>query len=654
MSNIFTKWKHLIPVEKSATGHQQLFEGGREWEDTYRDRWSFDKCVHSTHGVNCTGSCCWNIYVKNGLVAWENQEHNYPETSPDMPDFEPRGCPRGATFSWYLYNPHRIKYPYLRGELAALWREARKEHKTALEAWQSIANDPAKTKRYKEARGKGGFVRSSWDEVSELVASSLLHTAMKYGPDRNFAFAVIPAKSMLSYAAGARFMQLMGGASLSFYDWYADLPPASPQVWGDQTDVPESSDWFNAGYIMTWGSNVPLTRTPDAHFLVEARYKGTKVVSIAPDYAESTAVADTWISLKVGSDAAFAMAMGHVILNEYYWGEPAEFFTEYTRHYTDFPFLVQLHKRADGSYESGRFLNGKDMGRTDKHAEFKHYVIDELTGKLVVPNGTMGDRWDNEKKWNLREEDRDTGAKIVPQLSVFGQFDEVVEVEFPYFGNEREERVIRRMVPAKRVKTKAGEILVTTVYDLTLANYAVDRGLGGACASSYDEDVPYTPKWQEKYTGVPAETCIHTAREFADNAIKTQGKTMVIMGGGINHWFHADVVYRTILNLLLFTGSEGRNGGGWAHYVGQEKLRPAEGWARIMTATDWQAPPRLQNSTSFYYFATDQWRSDEVDMKDLVSPLTSPRYRHAADYNVMAARLGWLPSYPTFNKGVSS
>ena len=472
-----------------------------------------------------------------------------------MPDFEPRGCPRGATFSWYLYNPHRIKYPYLRGELAALWREARKEHKTALEAWQSIANDPAKTKRYKEARGKGGFVRSSWDEVSELVASSLLHTAMKYGPDRNFAFAVIPAKSMLSYAAGARFMQLMGGASLSFYDWYADLPPASPQVWGDQTDVPESSDWFNAGYIMTWGSNVPLTRTPDSHFLIEARYKGTKVVSIAPDYAESTAVADTWISLKVGSDAAFAMAMGHVILNEYYWGEPAEFFTEYTRHYTDFPFLVQLQKRADGSYESGRFLNGKDMGRKDKHAEFKYYVIDELTGRLVVPNGTMGDRWDNEKKWNLHEEDRDTGAKIVPQLSVLGQFDEVVEVEFPYFGNEREERVIRRMVPAKRIKTKDGEILVTTVYDLTLANYAVDRGLGGACASSYDEDVPYTPKWQEKYTGVPAETCIHTAREFADNAIKTKGKTMVIMGGGINHWYHADIVYRTILNLLLFTGS---------------------------------------------------------------------------------------------------
>lgn len=651
MSNIFKKLMYLVPKEHSDSGHQQLNEGGRDWEDTYRDRWSFDKCVHSTHGVNCTGSCSWNIYVKNGLVAWENQIHDYPETASDMPDFEPRGCPRGASFSWYLYSPHRIKYPYLRSELAELWREAKKNHQTVLEAWQSIANDPAKMKRYKEARGMGGFVRSTWEEASEIVAASMIHSAVKYGPDRNFGFSVIPAKSMLSYAAGLRFMQLMGGAGLSFYDWYADLPPASPQVWGEQTDVPESSDWYNAGYIITWGSNVPLTRTPDAHFLIEARYKGTKVVSIAPDYAESTTVADTWIPLKVGSDAAMAMAMGHVILNEYYWGEPADFFVEYTRKFTDFPFLVRLEPGKDGKYQATRFLNGQDMGRSDKHADFKHYVIDEKTGKLVVPNGTMGDRWDRKAKWNLKEEDSDTGEVIMPQLSVLASRDDVVEIELPYFGNEREHRTLLRAVPAKKIKTAKGEVLVTTVYDLTLANYAIDRGLGGEAASSYEDDVPYTPKWQEKYTGVPMETVIHTAREFADNSLKTKGRTMVIMGGGINHWFHADIIYRTILNLLLFVGAEGRNGGGWAHYVGQEKLRPVEGWARVMTGLDWKKPPRLQNSTSFYYFATDQWRSDEVDVADLTAEGVTPRYRHAGDYNVMAARLGWLPSYPTFNKG---
>ncbi|MCV5132702.1 molybdopterin-dependent oxidoreductase, partial [Escherichia coli] len=84
--------------------------------------------------------------------------------------------------------------------------------------------------KYKQARGKGGFIRANWDEVLQLVSASLLYTVIKYGPDRNVGFSPIPAMSMLSHAAGSRFMQLMGGPMLSFYDWYADLPPASPQI----------------------------------------------------------------------------------------------------------------------------------------------------------------------------------------------------------------------------------------------------------------------------------------------------------------------------------------------------------------------------------------------------------------------------------------
>ncbi len=76
--------------------------------------------------------------------------------------------------------------------------------------------------------------------------------------------------SQASYAAGTRFLSLIGGVILSFYDWYADLPPSSPQAFGDQTDVPESGDWFNAGYLLIWGTNLPTTRTPDAHFMTEA------------------------------------------------------------------------------------------------------------------------------------------------------------------------------------------------------------------------------------------------------------------------------------------------------------------------------------------------------------------------------------------------
>ena len=110
---------------------------------------------------------------------------------------------------------------------------------------------------------------STWDEVTEIIAAANAYTAKTYGPDRVFGFSPIPAMSMVCYAAGSRYLSLIGGVCMSFYDWYCDLPPASPQTWGEQTDVPESADWYNSGFLILWGSNVPQTRTPDAHFYTE-------------------------------------------------------------------------------------------------------------------------------------------------------------------------------------------------------------------------------------------------------------------------------------------------------------------------------------------------------------------------------------------------
>ena len=271
--------------------------GGREADSFYRDRWSYDKVVRSTHGVNCTGSCSWKVYVKDGIITWEAQQTDYPSTGPDRPDYEPRGCPRGAAFSWYTYSPTRVRYPYVRGVLLELFREAKARHGgDPVEAWAEITGTPALASRYKSARGKGGFVRASWEEAVELAAAAHVHTIRSWGPDRIAGFSPIPAMSMVSHAAGARFHALIGAPMLSFYDWYADLPVASPQVFGDQTDVPESGDWWDASYLMLWGSNVPVTRTPDAHWMTEARYRGQKVVVCSPDYSDATKFADEWLS----------------------------------------------------------------------------------------------------------------------------------------------------------------------------------------------------------------------------------------------------------------------------------------------------------------------------------------------------------------------
>jgi nitrate reductase alpha subunit len=289
----------------------------REWEELYRDRWRHDKIVRTTHGVNCTGSCSWKVYVKDGLVTWETQQTDYPSNGPDVPEYEPRGCPRGASFSWYMYSPIRVRHPYVRGALLKLYREELARTGDPVDAWAAIVEDREKAGSYKSQRGMGGFLRSSWDEVSEIIAAAHVYTTKAYGPDRIAGFSPIPAMSPVSYSAGTRFLSLIGGVCLSFYDWYADLPPASPQIWGDQTDVPESADWFNSSYVMLWGSNVPQTRTPDAHFMTEARYRGQKVVVVSPDYAGHTKFADHWMNAEPGTDAALALAMAHVIVKEH-------------------------------------------------------------------------------------------------------------------------------------------------------------------------------------------------------------------------------------------------------------------------------------------------------------------------------------------------
>ncbi|MEZ5817116.1 MAG: nitrate reductase subunit alpha [Hyphomicrobiaceae bacterium] len=647
--------------EPFSNGHGITTNEDRRWEDGYRQRWQHDKIVRSTHGANCTGSCSWKIYVKGGIVTWETQQTDYPRTRPDLPNHEPRGCSRGASYSWYLYSGNRVKYPLIRSRLLRQWREAR-NHLAPVAAWKSIVEDPAKRNDYIQVRGHGGFVRAKWDEVTELIGAANAYTAKNYGPDRVIGFSPIPAMSMISYAAGSRYLSLLGGVCMSFYDWYCDLPPASPQTWGEQTDVPESADWYNAGFIILWGSNVPQTRTPDAHFYTEARYRGTKSAVICPDYSEASKFADIWLSVKQGTDAALAMAMGHVILTEYHVKREVQYFRDYVRQYTDMPMLVKL-VRQDGKLVPDRFVRASDfdagLGEAN-NPDWKTVAIDEASGKVVVPNGSIGFRWGETGKWNIEEkESGGTGTKL--RLSLNEVHDEIAEVAFPYFGNIAHEHfthsehasVLERRVPVKRMKLSDGEVLVATVHDLFIANYGVDRGFGGDNVSnSYDEGTPYTPAWAEKITGVSRDKIIQVAREFATNAEKTNGRSMVIIGAAMNHWYHADMNYRGVINMLVMCGCVGKSGGGWSHYVGQEKLRPQAGWAPLAFALDWGRPPRQQNSTSFFYTHTDQWRYETLDVKEIVSPTApaGPWDGAIIDYNIRSLRMGWLPAYPTLTQ----
>ncbi len=136
-------------------------------------------------------------------------------------------------------------------------------------------------------------------------------------------------------------------------------------------------------------------------------------------------------------------------------------------------------------------------------------LIDAATGEPVVPNGSMGFRYaeSGEGKWNLHL-DGVTPALSLRDAKVAA---ESAEVLLPHFSDPRGEgRVLRRGVPVTRVNGR----LVTTVFDLMLAQYGVARpDLPGEWPTGYDDaSSPYTPAWQAEITSVPAEACIRIAR----------------------------------------------------------------------------------------------------------------------------------------------
>ena len=398
-----------------------------------------------------------------------------------------------------------MRYPYVRGVLLQMFREAKAQHDgDPVRAWEHIVENPLRAKAYKSARGKGGLVRATWDEATEIVAAAHVHTIKKYGPDRVAGFSPIPAMSMVSHASGARFVNLIGGSMLSFYDWYADLPVASPQVFGDQTDVPESGDWWNAGYLIMWGSNLPVTRTPDAHWMTEARYRGQKVIAVAPDYADNVKFADEWLPARPGTDAALAMAMGHVVLKEFFVDRQTPYFTDYVKTLHR-PAATWCASTSAGRRRVHRRASSSPPPTSPAHAARGERRLQDRAARRRAPASPSCPtaRWATATATRASAGGTSTSATSTRALAARTPPTESVVVRLPRFdtpdGAAADLAARRAGAPGRRAPGH---------HRLRPAAGAVRRRPRRACPGSWptgydDADAPYTPAWQEAITGVP-------------------------------------------------------------------------------------------------------------------------------------------------------
>lgn len=313
----------------------------REWEDLYRREWVWDKVGISSHCSNCAGNCAWNVYVKDGIVMREEQLAQYPSTNPNVPDFNPRGCQKGAIHSDAMYDADRLRFPMKRvGE-----------------------------------RGEGKWQRLSWEQALSEIAEKIVDHFQKHGPGRLLATSGSGMQADIRQAAVLRFASLTGAIHRDVTTITADIPSGHRLAYGRSWQCSGTSDrLFQADYMLLAGCNPNATRIADAHFIWEAKYNGCRIVSMTPDYNPSAIHTDLWLPIKQGSDPFFMMSMIHVVIKEGLINR------DFVQEQTDLTLLV----REDNQ----RLLRQSDVEKGGRDDVF--YFWDERTGQAAVAPGSEG------------------------------------------------------------------------------------------------------------------------------------------------------------------------------------------------------------------------------------------------------------------------
>jgi DMSO reductase family type II enzyme molybdopterin subunit len=313
----------------------------RDWRDVWRGRWTWERVARGTHtNVNCVSSCAWNLYVKDGVVWREEQSAPYIASNGSVPDWNPRGCQKGASCSDLLLGPARILHPLRRAG----------------------------------PRGSGRWKRVAWDEALAEVAEALVDVLARRGGEG----AVLELGPNVDFgantAAALRFFRQIGAPITDSMGQIGDLAVGGTITLGTPHTDGSSDDWFRSDFVVLWAFNPAATRIPDAHFLHEARYRGARLVAIAPDYNQSAIHTDLWLSPRPGTDAALALAACHVIVEE---GRHAQ---DYLREQTDLPFLVRT--------DNARFVRESDVVAGGSAERFAFW--DEAANALAWAPGCAG------------------------------------------------------------------------------------------------------------------------------------------------------------------------------------------------------------------------------------------------------------------------
>ena len=315
-------------------------EGVQERTARYRDRWRWDRIGWASHCIDCyPGNCPMRVYVKDGIALREEQCGTMPAIEAGVPDMNPMGCQKGVAWASMHYSQERLLHPMKRvGE-----------------------------------RGSGKWEQITWDEALTEVADAVIDAIEEQGPE-----SIIHLSGCNTPSGGivgrGRFSGLLGALTMDLNAEMNDFAPGHYLTYGVFDPVSSIDDWFHAELIFIWFSNPAATRIPHQHYITEARYKGAEVVTVAPDVSPSAMHADYYVPVAPGSDAAFALGMAQVVIEERLYDEP------FMKDQTDLPLLVRV--------DTGTYLRQSDTEEGGSDEQF--YWHDQNSRSIVqAPRGDL-------------------------------------------------------------------------------------------------------------------------------------------------------------------------------------------------------------------------------------------------------------------------
>jgi nitrate reductase alpha subunit len=540
------------------------FYPNRDWEKIYRDQFRYDSSFVFLCAPNDTHNCLLRAYVRNGVVVRIGPTYGYNEArdlygNKVSARWEPRCCQKGLALGRRFYGDRRVQGVWVRKGFFD-WVRANfpRDEKTGAPPTEYFQ------------RGQDTWLKLSFDEAYGIVAQALVNIAQTYsGPGgtkrlqaQNYDPVMIEARheagtQTVKVRGGMPFLgatriyglprfanmlalldqhirninadQTLGGRAWDSYSWHTDLPPGHPMVTGQQTVEFDLFTAENAKLITLWGMNWICTKMPDAHWLTEARQRGAKVITIATEYQATSNKADEVIIIRPGTDAAVALGVAAVIINEKLYDE------EYVKTFTDLPLLVRL--------DTLKLLRAADILKDHQPAELTNSTAVLKPVERPSPTAAQAvqyipakarQEWGDFVVWDAAK-----NAPTVITRDHVGKF----------FAARGIDPALEGAFTVKTTDNK--EIAVRPVFDL-IKEYLRE----------------FTPPKVAEMSWAPSEAIVNLARQIAAN----KASTLLSHGMGPNHFFNADLKDRALLLVAALTKNIGHFGGSPGSYAGNYRV----------------------------------------------------------------------------------